>query len=87
MTTITKVNSFEELLEYLSKGQENFFILQSDNTKSNKLIFQHDEDPTILTILNDSDGSVQVLTQTQLFDNTFTTIGSSINNGNFFLYI
>lgn len=86
MTTITKVNSFEELLEYLSKGQENFFILLPNGTKDSKLIFQHDEDPTVLTILNDSDGSVQVLSQTQLFDNTFSNIGSSINYENFFLF-
>lgn len=81
-----QVTSFEHLLDLLSVGQEDFFIGLKGGLRSSVMLFQHDEDLTTLTVLNEIDGTTQILTKKQLYDEDYTNIGKALDKGGFYYY-
>lgn len=77
-----QINSVEELIEEIKSGNNNFFI-GNGLLRSSKYI-ECDDDT--FYIVNEIDGTEQTLTAKQLFDEDYTNIGISINNGTFYTY-
>ena len=79
---MTRINSIEELIDALNKGQHDFFI-SNGILKSSKYI-EYDDDN--FYIVNEIDGTEQTLTTEELFNDDYTNIGVSIKNGTFYSY-
>ena len=77
-----QINSIEELIEELNTGSHDFFI-GNGLLRSSKYI-EYDDDT--FYIVNEIDGTEQTFTAKQLFDEDYTNIGISINNGTFYAY-
>ena len=77
-----QINSVEELIEEIKSGNNDFFIGNS-LFRSSKYIECDDDN---FYIVNEIDGTEQTLTKKQLFDEDYTNIGTSINNGSFYAY-
>jgi hypothetical protein len=77
-----QINSLEELIETIQSGNHDFFI-GGGLCRSSKYM-EYDDD--IFYIFNEIDDTEQTLTKKQLFDEDYTNIGTSINNGTFYAY-
>lgn len=77
-----QINSVEELIEEIKSGNNDFFI-GNGLFRSSKYIECDDDN---FYIVNEIDGTEQTLTKKQLFDEDYTNIGTSINNGSFYAY-
>ena len=79
---MTQINSIEELIDALNKGQHDFFI-SNGILKSSKYI-EYDDDN--FYIVNEIDDSEQTLNEEELFNRDYTNIGFAIENGQFYMY-
>ena len=77
-----QINSLEELINGIQSGNHDFFI-GNGLFRSSKYI-EYDNDN--FYIVNEIDDTEQTLTKKQLFDEDYTNIGTSINNGTFYAY-
>lgn len=77
-----QINSVEELIEEIESGNNDFFI-GNGLFRSSKYIECDDDN---FYIVNEIDDTEQILTKKQLFDEDYTNIGTSINNGSFYAY-
>lgn len=80
---MTQINSIEELMSALNKGQHDFFI-SNGILKSSKYI-ELDENDNFY-IVNEIDDSEQTLNEEELFNRDYTNIGFAIENGQFYMY-
>ena len=81
-----KINSMEELKKVLEIEGEvvEGFILLNRNIRSSKSICNLGDNE--YSIINENDGSEDILTFEELSDNTKTNIGDAVVKGAFYLY-
>lgn len=79
----TKVSSIDQLFELVEKNNHEFFISMGV-ARSSKYITLGEEDGT-LEILNEIDGTTQVLTAEEVMDETNTNVGIAIKCGAFWM--
>ena len=77
-----QINSIEDLIAEIQLGNHDFFI-SNGLIRSSKYI-EYDDD--IFYIFNEIDDTEQSLTSKELFNDDYTNIGISINNGTFYSY-
>ena len=77
-----QINSIEDLIAEIQLGNHDFFI-SNGLIRSSKYI---DYDDDIFYIFNEIDDTEQSLTSKELFNDDYTNIGISINNGTFYSY-
>lgn len=78
-----KVKSVDELFEFVTKGNHDFFI-SLGFARSSKYITPGEKNGT-LEILNEVDDTVQVLTAEEIIDESNTNIGRAIQLGAFWM--
>jgi len=77
-----QINSLTELIETINSGNHDFFI-SNGLVRSSKYI-QYDDG--IFYIFNEIDDTEQSLTSKELFNEEYTNIGVSVENGTFYSY-
>lgn len=81
-----KVTSLAELRSMIVDNNiHDYFILLNGNFRSSKTIDVTD-DCSKFCIVNEIDGTEQVLSEGEMMDRNFTNIGYAIQNGSFFAY-
>jgi len=81
-----KVTSLAELRSMIVDSNiHDYFILLNGNLRSSKTIDVTD-DCSKFCIVNEIDGTEQVLTESEMLDRNLTNIGYAIQNGAFFAY-
>lgn len=79
----TKIESLEHFNSTLTEEPQDYFIMINSFIKSSKSIFK---DGIKYNILNEVDGSEDLLTEEELFDTDITHVGSCLTSGNLFKY-
>lgn len=79
------IKDLQDLNEHLSKSEDpqDFFIVLNGFARSSKSIMKDGDE---YSIINEIDGSEQLLSAEKLFDTEYSFIGEAITNGCFFKY-
>ena len=78
-----KIQNLEHFNSTLTEEPQDYFILINSHIRSSKSIFK---DGDKYNILNEVDGSEDLLTEEELFDTDITHVGSCLTSGNLFKY-
>lgn len=86
MGNYRKISTVEDLNQALDEKKHKFILLLAGGLMhSVKRIKYADKNRTSYHVKNDIDGTKQVLTAEELFDQNMTNIGLGMNNGAFWL--
>ena len=80
-----QVKTIEDLKERIENGQHDFFILLNGFGRSSKEVDYSPKTKKFI-IVNEIDGTTQVLSEKNLFNRKYTNIGYAMENGAFYYY-
>lgn len=82
-----KVKDLQDLNEILKNSEDeraDFFIALGRFVRSSKSILLLEEG--VYSVLNEVDDTIDILTDTTIFDTNITNVGLALKNGRLFLY-
>ena len=82
---MAKITSTAQLREMIENGVHDFFIQCNFGARSSKCI-DYNPETGKYHIINEVDGSKQILGEKNLFNRKYTNIGYAITQGSFFSY-
>ena len=85
MKDFIKVTSSQQLIDMIMEGTHDFFIQLNFGARSSKMM-DYSTKTKKFYILNEIDGTEQVLCEKNLFNRKYTNIGYAIENGAFYSY-
>ena len=80
-----QVKSIDVLKDIIAQGEHDFFIALNGGARSSKTI-DYNEVTKKFHIVNESDGTKQVLTEKSLFNRRYTNIGYAMSVGALYYY-
>ena len=79
-----KITSIKELREQIDKGNHRYYIAMGF-IRSSKYITRSEFNKDDFFIMNESDATEQLLTESQIFDREYTNIGYAMERGAFYM--
>lgn len=79
-----RVQSLSHLKELIKNNKNDFFIQLNFGLRSSKFIDLNEDGR--FYVMNEIDGSEQILTESEIMDEGYTNIGNALNLGALYLY-